>query len=211
MQLESSPTKQRILKESLNLFSINGYEPVTVAEIAEAVGIKAPSLYKHYKSKQDIFEAILEEMKIRYKKQAAAMQMNGMNAQKDSALFSGVSEESLLEMSKGLFLYYLRDYFVCKFRKMLTVEQFKNKELSAIYTKQYFDDPISYQSMLFTLLGETNTLISENAKIMAIHFYAPIFLMLTLCDRYPEREEEALETIEQHVRQFARLYGKEHL
>lgn len=40
-------TKERILKESLTLFSEKGYSDVSVGEIAGAVGIKAPSLYKH--------------------------------------------------------------------------------------------------------------------------------------------------------------------
>ena len=45
-------TKQKILLESLRLFSQRGYDAVSVEQIAAAVGIKAPSLYKHYKSKQ---------------------------------------------------------------------------------------------------------------------------------------------------------------
>ncbi len=209
MSKEDSPTRKRILTEALALFSVKGYEPVTVAAIAEAVGIKAPSLYKHYKSKRDIFDAILEEKKARYQKQAASMQMNGVDAGKDKLLFAGISEESLADMSKSLFLYFLHDDFMCKFRRMLTVEQFKSSELAALYTKQYVDEPIAYQSMLFALLAGTNTLIPENAEVMALQFYAPVFLLLTLCDRHPEREGEALQRIEQHVRQFARLYGRE--
>ncbi|HCC35547.1 MAG TPA: TetR/AcrR family transcriptional regulator [Ruminococcaceae bacterium] len=209
MTQQISPTKQRILSEALTLFAVKGYEPVTVAAIAEAVGIKAPSLYKHYKSKRDIFDAILTEMKTRYQRQAASMQMNGTDAARDTPLFADIGEESLIEMSKGLFLYFLHDDFACKFRKMLTVEQYQNAGLSALYTKQYFDDPIDYQSMLFGLLGKTDTLVAENARIMALQFYAPVFLLLTLCDRHPNREEEALRLIEQHVRQFARLYQGE--
>ena len=56
-------TKQRILLEALRLFSKRGYDAVGVEQIASAVGIKAPSLYKHYKSKQDIFDAIVEKMR----------------------------------------------------------------------------------------------------------------------------------------------------
>lgn len=51
-------TKQRILDEALRLFSQSGYDAVSVERIASAVGIKAPSLYKHFKSKQEIFDAI---------------------------------------------------------------------------------------------------------------------------------------------------------
>lgn len=42
-------TKERILDEALTLFSQNGYDGTSVDHIAERVGIKAPSLYKHYK------------------------------------------------------------------------------------------------------------------------------------------------------------------
>ncbi|MCI5623431.1 TetR/AcrR family transcriptional regulator, partial [Anaerostipes sp.] len=59
-------TKQKILLESLRLFSQRGYDAVSVEQIAAAVGIKAPSLYKHYKSKQEIFDAIFEETARRY-------------------------------------------------------------------------------------------------------------------------------------------------
>ena len=56
-------TKKRIIEEALILFSEKGYSDVYVNDIAKAVGIKAPSLYKHYKNKQEIFNAILEELK----------------------------------------------------------------------------------------------------------------------------------------------------
>ena len=55
-------TKQRILEKSLELFSTKGYDAVSVGEIAKAVGIKAPSLYNHFPSKQAIFDAILEDL-----------------------------------------------------------------------------------------------------------------------------------------------------
>lgn len=207
--MEKKDTKEIILEKALSLFATHGYHGVFVGQIADEVGIKAPSLYKHFKSKQEIFDAILEEMKTRYQNQSASMQMSGTDAEKDKLLFADISEESLSGMSKGLFLYFLHDDFASNFRKMLTMEQYKSNELAALYTKQYVDNPLAYQSALFSLLGETNTLISENTEIMALQFYAPIFLLLTLCDRHPEREEEALQKIEQHVRQFARLYGKE--
>lgn len=59
-------TKQRILDEALRLFSQSGYDAVSVERIASAVGIKAPSLYKHFKSKQKIFDAIVAETYRRY-------------------------------------------------------------------------------------------------------------------------------------------------
>ncbi|WP_342759024.1 TetR/AcrR family transcriptional regulator [Kineothrix sedimenti] len=206
--MEEQSTKRKIMSEALKLFARKGYEAVSVAQIAEAVGIKAPSLYKHYKSKHDIFDAILEEMSSRYEMQAASMQMNGVKPDRDMELYIGIDEERLIEMGKGLFSYFLHDEYAGLFRRMLTVEQFHNKELGALFVKQYVDEPLSYQGMLFSLLIQAGVFIPENSNVMALHFYAPMYLLLVLCDCHPERESEVMEMLVQHIRQFRRLYGK---
>jgi len=203
---ENQSTKLRILAEALTLFSVKGYEPVTVAEIAKAVGVKAPALYKHYKSKQDIFNAILDEMKASYDRQAAAMQMDGRNAEKDKPLYMDTSENKTVERSMELFLYFLHDDNERKFRKMLAIEQYNNKELAAIYANQYVDFPLSYQSALFGLMASVGVTIPANPQIMALQYYAPVYLYIRLCDCQPEREAEAIQVLEQHFRQFIRLY-----
>lgn len=207
MVQEIHTTKQRILDEALTLFSVKGYEPVTVAEIAEAVGIKAPSLYKHYKSKQDIFAAIIDEMDTRYEQQAALLRIDGREAEKDKEFYVNINEDELVDMGTKLFLYFLHDEYVCKFRKMLTIEQYGNKDISTLYAKRYIDEPLSYQRTVFDMLTGVGVLVPENPNIIALHYYSPIFMMLALCDCQPDRETEALQMIDQHIRQFVRLYG----
>lgn len=206
--MEAVSTKRRILEKALTLFSEKGFDAVSVGQIAKAVGIKAPSLYKHYKSKQDIFDAILDEMAVRYRQQTAAMQINGVEAKMDINVYTGISEEQLIQMGKDLFLYFLHDEYVCKFRKLLTIEQYHSKTLADLYARQYADDPLSYQSMLFGFLSGSGIFKQENVQTMALHFYAPLYLLLTMCDCQPKREAEALEMLEQHIRQFNRLYRK---
>ncbi|MBQ8614135.1 MAG: TetR/AcrR family transcriptional regulator [Ruminiclostridium sp.] len=202
-------TKKRILDEALTLFSEKGYANVFVADIAEAVGIKAPSLYKHYKSKRDIFNAILNEMKLSYDKQAAMLNMNGNDASADAKVFSAVSEDSLVEMGVGLFRFFLHDGYTQKFRKMLTIEQFSNPELAELFTKQYIDDSLKYQSAMFAILCKQGILKGDNPQIMALQFHSPIYMLLTMCDREPQREAELTALLEQHIRQFSKLYTKE--
>lgn len=201
-------TKERILKEALTLFSEKGYSAVYVGEIAEAVGIKAPSLYKHYKSKREIFDAIIAEMKRRYDEQALSLSIDGSSAEKDADIFSEVSEERLVQMGSGLFTYFLHDEYAGKFRKMLTIGQFGDDELSRLYQKQYVDDPLSYQSAVFSLLSSGGFLTGDDPDIMALHFYSPIYMLLTVCDRQPQREAEVLQTLERHIRQFNKLYHR---
>ena len=80
-------TRDRILLEALRLFSQRGYDAVSVEQIAAAVGIKAPSLYKHYKSKRDIFDAIFEETTRRYGAFTDAISIHIQNSEQDVALF----------------------------------------------------------------------------------------------------------------------------
>lgn len=201
-------TKQRILDEALTLFSEKGYANVFVGDIAERVGIKAPSLYKHYKSKRAIFDAIIEEMNRRFDEQAKAMNINGSNAAADSEIYKNMSEEHLLGLGRQFFLYFLHDDYNKRFRKMLTIEQFHDKELADLYTKLYVDDPLAYQSMLLGMVAQAGLLKTDNVEIMTLHFYAPIYYLLTICDRDPSREKQALKTLDEHIKQFDRLYGR---
>lgn len=114
----------------------------------------------------------------------------------------------MIELGKSLFLYYLHDDYTKRFRKMLTIEQFHDKELARVYQQQYYDMPLSYQGMLLGLMVSQELLVTDNVPIMTLHFYAPIYLLLTVCDREPEREKEALKTLEEHLRQFDKLYGR---
>lgn len=53
-------TKEKILVAALRLFAVNGYEAVSVSQIAGELGITKGALYKHYKNKRDIFNCIFE-------------------------------------------------------------------------------------------------------------------------------------------------------
>jgi len=201
-------TKQRILDEALTLFSERGYANVFVNDIAEKVGIKAPSLYKHYKNKQAIFDAIINEMNLRFRQQADTLSINGTDPAADAEIYKNMDEDHLVKLGTDLFTYYLHDSYTKRFRKMLTLEQFKNKELAKVYSGQYFDMPLTYQGMLLGLLVTQGFLASDDVPVMTLQFYAPIYMLLTVCDRQPEREKEALRLMEKHIRQFDKLYGR---
>lgn len=201
-------TKEKILDEALTLFSEKGYANVYVGDIADRVGIKAPSLYKHYKNKKAIFDAIIDEMNRRFEEQAKVLQINGTNAAADAGIYESLSEDQLLKLGREFFLYYLHDDYNRKFRKMLTLEQFHDTDLAKVYSKLYVDDPLSYQGMLFGFMVMAGVLQTDNVQVMTLHFYSPIYFMLTICDREPDREPEMLKLLDEHIRQFDRLYGR---
>ena len=201
-------TKEKILDAALTLFSEKGYANVFVGDIADRVGIKAPSLYKHYKNKKAIFDAIIDEMNRRFEEQAKAMQINGSDAAADAGIYKTLPEDQLLKLGREFFLYYLHDDYNRKFRKMLTLEQFHDTDLAKVYSKLYVDDPLSYQGMLFGFMVMAGVLQTDNVQVMTLHFYSPIYFMLTICDREPDREPEMLRLLDEHIRQFDRLYGR---
>ena len=201
-------TKEKILDAALTLFSEKGYANVFVGDIADRVGIKAPSLYKHYKNKKAIFDAIIDEMNRRFEEQAKAMQINGSDAATDAGIYKTLPEDQLLKLGREFFLYYLHDDYNRKFRKMLTLEQFHDTDLAKVYSKLYVDDPLSYQGMLFGFMVMAGVLQTDNVQVMTLHFYSPIYFMLTICDREPDREPEMLKLLDEHIRQFDRLYGR---
>ena len=100
-------TKERILKESLTLFSEKGYSDVSVGEIAGAVGIKAPSLYKHYKNKQEIFDSCVN--KFFEGMTLVRNRIYDQNTSKDNKIYENADIDKIVEISIGLFMFYLKD------------------------------------------------------------------------------------------------------
>lgn len=123
-------TKQKILDEALSLFSIKGYSAVYIGDIAEAVGIKTPSLYKHYNSKQDIFNSCVEVFSERMKKVRKDIRLPEI--QETESFYQTVSVENLVDLTIALFLFNLQDNVAAKFRKMLMIERYHNPELNKL-------------------------------------------------------------------------------
>ena len=201
-------TKQKILDEALTLFSEKGYANVFVSEIAERVGIKAPSLYKHYKSKQAIFDAIIEEMHRRFLEQAKLLNIQGNNPKVDAEIYKGLPEEELVRLGINLFRYQLHDDYTRRIRKMLTIEQFHNRELADAYMRQYMDDPMFYFTALLKQAVDQGVLKTDSVEVMTLQFYAPFYMLMTVCDRDRQREAESVRVLEDHIRQFNKLYGR---
>jgi len=200
-------TKERILDEALTLFSKNGYDGASVKDIANAVGIKDSSLYKHFKSKYEIFETIIEQMGNRVEEMHNKLQVPDARSQDVSICFANMTTETLVEITKKLFLFYLKDSVVGRLRRLLTIEQYRNSEIAETYKKIYIDSAIDYQTEVFQQMIAAGKFVEGDPYIMAIHFYSPIFLLLCKADNVPEKEEAVLEILEKHVIHFGKMYS----
>ena len=200
-------TRDKILQQALLLFSQKGYQAVSVQEIARAVGIRAPSLYNHFDSKRAIFDAIIHDMTATYQRQAAQLGLGWQSGRQDAQAFAGVGEEQLLAMVNNLFSWFLHEPTVSGLRRVLTLSQFEDRELAALLTKLYMDDPLHYQEQLFAAMFPATDSTSPDPKTLALAFYAPIYFLLLRCDREPEYESTARGMLAGHVHNFCRTYA----
>ena len=197
-------TKQKILNEALTLFAEKGYSAVYVGEIADAVGIKTPSLYKHYKSKQDIFNSCVEVFAERMENIRNNIQLPGSKAASFS--YETITEEQLIEVANALFMFYLQDNVAAKFRKMLMTERYHNPEINRLFEDLFITGAIDYEKEIFSKLIDAKVIKGENPYIIALHFYTPIFYLLQKYDMRPDEIEEAKHELTLVVQEFCKTY-----
>ncbi len=208
--MERGNTRQEILDTALDLFSVQGYEASSVSQIAEAVGIRKASVYSHFGSKQEILNALVQEVLGEYSRHSIFTQVDwdGPAFMKNG---QDLTPETILQTVLGQIRYILHDPQISKSRKMLTIEQFQNPELSALQTKQNYTDVMRYFTGLVRFLVRQGKLTDNDAEAMAAQFCLPISVWINLCDREPGREDEVMGLIARHVRQFFKMYGTDAL
>ena len=203
--MKQEDTKQVILEKALELFSEHGYDSVSVGEIAKAVGIKAPSLYNHFPSKQAIFDAIVESTAAQYEADTGKIDIHVQNVKKDIPVFTDISEDFLFDKVRQIFEYSLHNPQISRFRRMMTIEQFRSPELAALYSERYVDRMIAYHAGIFRSLIAAGEICAEDPDTLAMMYVAPVLTLIGLCDRHPEREGECLEKLHKHVSLFFRM------
>lgn len=206
--MERGNTKYEILDAALTLFSTGGYEATSISQIAEAVGIRKASLYSHFASKQEILDALIETIQKQYEEHSMFAQADWNNAD-FTANKEDMTVEQVVQMIIRHIRFILHNPQVSRIRKLLTIEQFRNEQLSQLQTKQNYSDIMNYFTGFISFLIHNGKLKDDEPEIMAAQLCLPISVWINLCDREPEREPESTDLIERHVRQFFKMYKLE--
>lgn len=185
---EAMTTKERILYEAMKLFSIHGFDSVSIRTIAKEVGVANSALYKHFKSKQEIFDAIVARSKERFKQQYTV------------AFQSIQSQKQMKDICLLMYEFQTMDEWIVMFRRLLMMEQFKNDAIADIYNEFFVEMPVRTQEVIFQELIQKKIMKDKNARVMAIELYAPFFLYHTA----PKPIQKEL--LEQHVEHFLETY-----
>ena len=190
-------TKDRIQEEALTLFSENGYDGTGVEQIAEKVGIKAPSLYKHFKGKEDILNAIIDNAEVRYEEYFGSEQHIGELPE---------SREKFVRVTMERIMFTMRDPMIRKIRKFLVQEQFRNDRLAAITTRHQLEGVQKMYSKIIEGMMEKGLFIKDDPELLANELTAQVVLLIAKADRQPQYEREITESIERHIRHFCDVY-----
>ena len=171
-----SNRKEEILIVALHLFARDGYEAVSVSQIAGELDMTKGALYRHYKSKRDIFDCIVQRMEQQDGEQASEYDMPQEDKEKMPEKYENVSFDDFVEYSKSMFEYWTEDDFASSFRKMLTIEQFRSEEMQKLYQQYLVSGPAEYIKELF------KNMKIKNPEEKAVKFYANMFFYYSVYD-----------------------------
>lgn len=199
-------TKGKILQAALALFARDGYEAVSVSMIAGELGITKGALYKHYENKRAIFESIVRRMEENDFENAKSFQIPEGLFESMPARYRNTSFEQLYAYTLVQFLYWTEDDFAAKFRKMLSLERYRNPEMNALYQQYLGAGPLRYVEELMGQMVEAG-LANESARYLALDFYAPVYTLIDIYDGGGKPGELAA-SLKEHMEVFVRRLEK---
>ena len=203
MESKEKNTKEKILEEALKLFAQSGYMGTSMNDIASKLGVTKAALYKHYKSKQEILDSIIEKMKELDIERAKQYEMPEGDLEKVTAEYKETAFDKIKQFTKVQFLHWTEEEFSCCFRKMLTLEQYRDPEMAKLYQNYLAEGPLRYMEAIFSGIAES----SEDAKQLAVDFYGPIFLLYSIYDG-AENKQEVVKLVDAHVERFSKRFQK---
>ena len=197
-------TKERILETALELFAQSGYLGTFMSDIAARLGITKAALYKHYAGKQEILDRIVQRMNELDAARAADYEMPGAAPEGFAKAYLNTPLDRIRAYSTAQFDHWTREPFSANFRKMLTLEQYRDARLAQLYQENLASGPVKYMAAIFRPLTDSD----ETAMQLALDFYGPMYLLYSVYDGAADQLAVA-PILEAHIDRFiAKLEGE---
>lgn len=180
-------TKERILETALELFAQSGYLGTSMSDIAKELGITKGALYKHYTSKQEILNSIVERMNKMDYERAEEYEMPESEPDGFAEAYLQTPIEKIRTYSMAQFDHWTKEPFSSNFRKMLTLEQYRDPKLAQLYHDYLATGSTKYMAAIFRKLTDSD----DAAMQLALEFYGPMFLLYSVYDGANEKESVA--------------------
>ena len=190
-------TKERILDIALELFAHNGYLGTSMSDIAKQLGFTKAALYKHYTSKQEILDQIVERMNRMDYERAEEYEMPETEPDGFAEAYMHTPIEKIRTYSLAQFDHWTKETFSANFRKMLTLEQYRDPKLAQLYHDYLAGGPLEYMAAIFRKLADSD----EEAMQLALDFYGPMYLLYSIYDGAEDKAFVA-PLLDAHIRRF---------
>ena len=194
----ANDTKERILAAALEMFSQYGYAGTNIRELTASLGLVKSSMYKHFRSKEDIWNTLLDELIAYYEARFGSSEH--LPPVPDSL-------EELVSMTMRMVSFTIHDEKVVKSRKLLSIEQFRDERARDLATKYFLTGLKDMFTQIFAGMMGKGLLRRDDPGMLAFAYTAPITALIHLCDREPEKTDEAMAQVEAFSRYFVTTYG----
>ena len=191
-------TKEKILEKALELFSQKGYEGTNINELMASVGLVKSAVYRHFESKEEIWDALLDRLIAYYEERFGSPE--NLPPVPDS-------QEELLAMTMRMVNFTVHDETVVMTRKLLTIEQFRDERAKELATKHFLTGLTEMFTHVFSGMMEKGLLRRDDPALLAFSYTTPIAALIHLCDREPGKTDDALARIGDFARHFVKTYS----
>lgn len=190
-------TKERIMEAALELFSQNGYLGTSMNDIAGQLGITKAALYKHYTCKQEILDRIVERMNELDYERAKEYEMPETEPDGFAEAYANTPIEKIRVYSVAQFRHWTEEKFSSCFRKMLTLEQYRDPEMTRLYQNYLASGPLEYMAAIFRKITDSDAAAMQ----LALEFYGPMYLLYSVYDS-AEHKEKITSLLDAHIERF---------
>ena len=178
MEIKEKNTKDKILEEALKLFAQSGYMGTSMNDIASKLGVTKAALYKHYKSKQEILDSIIDKMNELDMERVKRYEMPEGDLEKVVAEYKETAFDKIKQFTKVQFLHWTEEEFSSCFRKMLTLEQYREPQMAQLYQNYLAGGPLTYIEALFSdMLGVQEKPDRQHLIFMDLFFCFTVYMM----------------------------------
>jgi AcrR family transcriptional regulator len=194
----ANDTRERILDAALEMFSQNGYAGTNIRELTASLGLVKSSMYKHFESKEAIWNTLLDRMIAYYGERFGSAEH--LPPVPDSL-------EGLVQMTMGMVHFTVHDETIVMTRKVLAIEQFRDERARALATRHFLTGLTEMFTPVFAGMMDRGLLRRDDPAMLAFAYATPVSALIHLCDREPEKTEDAIRKIEAFSRHFIAAYG----
>ena len=196
--------RERILDEALVLFSEKGYAATTMRDIADKVGIKAASLYNHFRGKRELFDALIKretEYVERQVREAGAM----ARPDDDASAYANALDSGIQDLVWKSYAPFFEDARIALLMRMLAANRYGSETCGRLYQAIFIDRPLALQKTIYNRLIEDGAFAPCDTSLAAMEFHGPMLMLME--QEAPSADARAF--CLRHVEQFNKAHRKD--